>query len=141
MQPGTATIQRIDEIVPLLGSDRGLVRVRIGDFYSVVEGGRYSEGDLVVFIASHCVLPDILVETLGATGKLSGKAGHTVKTRELNGCLSHGILYPVDNDRDQPFIVIPTEDGVGCYFPVDEGLDVTEALGIEPSSHLISPRN
>jgi hypothetical protein len=136
MRPGTATIQRIDEITPLLDSDRGLVRVRIGDFYSVVEGGQYSEGDLVVFIASHCVLPDILIETLGATGKLSGKTSHTVKTRELHGIRSHGILYPVDNDRDQPFITLPTEDGVGCYFPVHEGLDVTEAFGIEPSSHL-----
>lgn len=138
MQPGTATIQRIDEIVPLSGSDRHLMRVRVGDFYSVVEDNVYAPGDLVVWIAPHSVLPDGLIRDMGAAGKLSGKSGRTVKTRELCGCVSQGVLYPVDNDINQPFITTPSDDGVGHYYPVYEGLDVTEALGIQPSSHLIS---
>ena len=138
MQPGTAIVRRIDEIVPLSGSDRHLMRVRVGDFCSVVEDNIYAPGDLVVWIAPHSVLPDGLIRDMGAAGKLSGKSGRTVKTRELCGCISQGVLYPVDNDPQQPFIILPTEDGIGCYHPVHEGMDVTEALGITPSSHLIT---
>ena len=135
MLPGTATVVQIDDIMPIPGSDR-LEIARVEDWYSVVETNRFVPGQLAVFIAEHCVLPPELITVMGATGKLSGKQGNTVKTRNVYGCVSHGILYPVDSGDGHPFINLPTDDGIGAYYPVRIDMDVTAVLGIQPSSHL-----
>lgn len=138
MLPGTATVVQIDDITPIPGSDK-LELARVGDWYSVIETHRFVPGQLAVFIAEHSVLPQDLIAVMGAAGKLSGKQGNTVKKRELCGCVSHGVLYPVDSGDGHPFIVLPTDDGIGAYFPVRLDMDVTAALGIQPSSHLNHP--
>jgi hypothetical protein len=136
MKAGTATVARVDTVLDILGSDH-LQVARLGDYYSVVDKNTVSPGQLAVFITEHCVLPNSLIEAMGATGKLSGKQGKTVRFRELCGYISQGVLYPVDSGDGEPFITIPTDDGVGVYQPVHEGQDVTELLGITPSSHLL----
>lgn len=139
MTPGTAVVARVDDVLNILGSEK-LQVARIGDYYSVVDKNIVSPGQLAVFINEHCVLPDDLIMMLGATGKLSGRQGKTVRCRELCGIVSQGVILPVDSGNGSPFITLPTDDGVGTYQSVYEGQDVTSILGIEPSSHLNSTK-
>jgi len=65
----------------------------VGDFRSVVRKGQYSPGDRAIYLPESAVLPDILIETLGLTGKLAGSAKNRIKAIRLRGCLSQGVLY------------------------------------------------
>lgn len=124
MIPGTATVVRIGDITQIPDGER-VALARIGDMQSVVEQHLFHPTQLAIFISEHSVLPPELIDYIGAAGKLSGHQGRTVKQRTIYGCCSQGILIP-----------IPTKDGIEIVSPVFEGQDVTDALGIQPSSHL-----
>lgn len=142
MNKGTAVVVRIDDVNDIPGKDN-LQLVRIGDYYSVADKNAFHPGQLAVFIFDRCILPKALIEALGATGKLSGKQCDTVRSRDVAGCFSHGILFPVDaittsvgGDHSFPYVAIPSEedeDEIGILHPVYEGMDVTKALGIIPT--------
>jgi len=74
----------------------------------------------------------MLLTTMGLEGKLAGPEKNRVKAVKLRGCLSMGIIYPVDSGEDcgGPFINLPTEDGIGAMLHVIEGQDVASELGI-----------
>jgi len=86
---------RIRSIEPIEGADMIELAV-VGDYRSVVRKGDYKSGQLAVYIPEGAVLPEWLIERMGLTGKLAGKQKNRVKAVRLRGCLSQGLLYPVD---------------------------------------------
>ena len=66
----------------------------IGEYRSVVQKGRYHDGDLVAYIPEASIVPDALIEEMGLTGKLSGSKKNRVKAARFRGVLSQGLCYP-----------------------------------------------
>ena len=87
---------------------------KVDEYFSVIVKGSLRTGDLAVYIPEQALVPDALIEEMGLTGKLSGKAKNRVKAIRLRGQLSQGICY-------RPAI-----------WPAEwtEGTDVAEALSI-----------
>ncbi|MET9669124.1 RNA ligase (ATP) [Streptomyces sp. NPDC006475] len=65
---------------------------QVGLYRAVVAKGAYRSGDIAVYIPEQAVLPAPLIEELGLTGRLAGKASHRVKAVRLRGELSQGIV-------------------------------------------------
>ncbi len=92
---------------------------QVGLYRAVVAKGAYRTGDTAVYIPEQAVLPAALVDELGLTGRLAGKASDRVKAVRLRGELSQGIvcrpgaLAGVDLDR-----------------AAADGTDFAEVLGI-----------
>lgn len=82
------------------------------DAYEAIVGKNdFTNGDLVAYIPEQAIVPNELIEEMGLTGRLAGKAKNRVKAIRLRGIYSEGLCYPA---RD------------GWV----EGQDVTEELGI-----------
>ena len=64
----------------------------VGGYRAVVVKGRYKTGDFAIYIPEQAILPDALIEELGLTGRLAGKAANRVKAIRLRGELSQGIV-------------------------------------------------
>lgn len=124
-------VVKIEAIEPIVNADAIEVAM-VGDYRSVVRKGQYNVGNLAVYIPEAAILPSELIRDMGLEGKLAGTNKNRVKAVKLRGCLSQGLLYPVDSGSDcgGPFINLPTEDGIGTMLPVVEGQDVTQELGI-----------
>ncbi|MEV6398788.1 RNA ligase (ATP) [Streptomyces sp. NPDC051907] len=65
---------------------------QVGLYRAVVAKGAYRSGDVALYIPEQSVLPAELVEELGLTGRLSGKASNRVKAVRLRGELSQGLV-------------------------------------------------
>ncbi|MFF5937532.1 RNA ligase (ATP) [Streptomyces sp. NPDC012508] len=65
---------------------------QVGLYRAVVAKGAYRSGDVAVYIPEQAVLPTALVDELGLTGRLAGKASDRVKAVRLRGELSQGIV-------------------------------------------------
>lgn len=65
---------------------------QVGLYRAVVAKGAYRTGDAAVYIPEQAVLPAELVDELGLTGRLAGKASDRVKAVRLRGELSQGIV-------------------------------------------------
>lgn len=123
-------IVRIRAIEEIPGADLIELAV-VGDYRSVVRKGQYGVGSYAAYIPEASLVPAAVLDVLGLTGKLAGSDHNRVKAAKFRGCLSQGILYPVDKVEDGgAFIVVPTEDGIGAMHPVAEGENVAAALGI-----------
>lgn len=130
-------VVRVDAIEPIEGADRIELAV-VGEFRSIVAKGAYKPGDLAVYLPEDAILPDWLIEKLNLVGKLSGAGKNRIKAIKLRGCLSQGILYPIEVEwtRD-PMAELPSMivrlHGPGDSYEtcVDEGDDVAEFLGIK----------
>lgn len=129
MSTFTVPVVKINAIEPIEGADAIELAV-VGDYRSVVRKGQYRAGDLAVYIPEQAVLPLDLLQALGLEGKLSGSEHNRVKAVKLRGCLSQGLLYPVDSGDGIPFISLPTDDGIGTLYVVQPGDDLAEVLGI-----------
>ncbi|MFG3498359.1 RNA ligase (ATP) [Streptomyces sp. NPDC047928] len=92
---------------------------QVGLYRAVVAKGAYRSGDAAVYIPEQSVLPAALIEELGLTGRLSGKAANRVKAVRLRGELSQGIVC-------RPRAL----DGVDLARAAAEGTDFAEPLGI-----------
>lgn len=111
---------------------------KVGDFQSIVKKGQFNDGDLAVYIPEQAVVPEWLLKEMGMwdeakqKGGLSGSMGNRVKAIKLRGVLSQGLMLQMDqgNESTGPFVVAPTEDGIGAAAYVGEGGDVAEFLGI-----------
>ncbi|MEU7293581.1 RNA ligase (ATP) [Streptomyces exfoliatus] len=92
---------------------------QVGLYRAVVAKGAYRTGDAAVYIPEQAVLPAELVDELGLTGRLAGKASDRVKAVRLRGELSQGIVCRpgalADTDLTRAAAV---------------GTDFAEALGI-----------
>ncbi|MFG2643972.1 RNA ligase (ATP) [Streptomyces sp. NPDC048370] len=65
---------------------------QVGLYRAVVAKGAYRSGDIAVYIPEQAVLPAALVDELGLTGRLAGKASDRVKAVRLRGEVSQGIV-------------------------------------------------
>lgn len=83
----------------------------IGGFRSIVQKGKFKDGDLVAYIPEQSIVPNSILAELGLEGKLSGLGKNRVKAIKLRGELSQGLVYPAKSNWI-------------------EGQDVTEELGI-----------
>ncbi|GAA2809036.1 RNA ligase (ATP) [Streptomyces showdoensis] len=92
---------------------------QIGLYRAVVAKGSYRTGDVALYIPEQAVLPLALVDELGLTGRLAGKASDRVKAVRLRGELSQGLVC-------RPKAL----DGVDLVRAAAEGTDFAEALGI-----------
>ncbi|QGV81440.1 RNA ligase (ATP) [Streptomyces ficellus] len=92
---------------------------QVGLYRAVVAKGAYRTGDAAVYIPEQAVLPQALVEELGLTGRLAGKASDRVKAVRLRGELSQGLVCRPRALAD-----------VDLVRAAAEGTDFAEALGI-----------
>jgi RNA ligase (TIGR02306 family) len=65
---------------------------QVGLYRAVVAKGAYRSGDAAIYIPEQAVLPAGLIEELGLTGRLAGRASDRVKAVRLRGELSQGIV-------------------------------------------------
>ena len=65
---------------------------QVGLYRAVVAKGAYRTGDIALYVPEQAVLPAALIEELGLTGRLAGKAKDRVKAVRLRGELSQGIV-------------------------------------------------
>ncbi|MEU6946463.1 RNA ligase (ATP) [Streptomyces sp. NPDC046316] len=92
---------------------------QVGLYRAVVAKGAYRSGDVAVYIPEQAVLPTALVDELGLTGRLAGKASDRVKAVRLRGELSQGIVCRPKALAD-----------VDLAAAVAEGTDFADLLGI-----------
>lgn len=121
-------VRKIKAIEPIPNADAIELAV-IDDYRSVVRKGDFSEGDLAVYIPEASLVPLPLLQKMGLEGKLSGSEKNRVKAIKLRGCLSQGILYPVEKLEDRHFdgrVTLPGDKNI----LVMEGVDVTDDFGI-----------
>ncbi|MFD5426325.1 RNA ligase (ATP) [Streptomyces sp. NPDC127084] len=101
---------------------------QVGLYRAVVAKGAYRSGDIAVYIPEQAVLPAVLIEELGLTGRLAGRASDRVKAVRLRGELSQGIVCRPRALSDTDLTQAATE-----------GTDFTELLGITKWSPPIPP--
>ncbi|MFE4593408.1 RNA ligase (ATP) [Streptomyces laurentii] len=101
---------------------------QVGLYRAVVAKGTYRSGDIALYIPEQAVLPDALVDELGLTGRLAGKAGNRVKAVRLRGELSQGLVC-------RPRAL----DGVDLRRAAEDGTDFAELLGITKWAPPIPP--
>ncbi|MGW0466152.1 RNA ligase (ATP) [Streptomyces sp. NPDC003027] len=92
---------------------------QVGLYRAVVAKGAYRSGDAALYIPEQAVLPAALVEELGLTGRLAGKASDRVKAVRLRGELSQGLVCRPKALAD-----------VDLARAAAEGTDFAESLGI-----------
>ncbi|MFG3349777.1 RNA ligase (ATP) [Streptomyces sp. NPDC048018] len=101
---------------------------QVGLFRAVVAKGLYRTGDIALYIPEQAVLPTALVDELGLTGRLAGKASDRVKAVRLRGELSQGL------------VCLPKAlDGVDLARAAKDGTDFAELLGITKWAPPIPP--
>ncbi|MFE7776754.1 RNA ligase (ATP) [Streptomyces sp. NPDC057445] len=101
---------------------------QVGLYRAVVAKGAYRSGDIAVYIPEQAVLPTALVDELGLTGRLAGKASDRVKAVRLRGELSQGIVC-------RPKALADTD----LERAAADGTDFAELLGIAKWSPPIPP--
>lgn len=83
-------VRRLNEVLPHPNADR-LDLARVDGYFAVVAKGQFTAGDLVAYIPEAAVLPTVLIEELGLTGKLAGADLNRVHAVRLRGVLSQGV--------------------------------------------------
>jgi RNA ligase (TIGR02306 family) len=122
-----ATIRRIDELNPIEGADAIECAV-VGGWKVVAQKGLYNVGDLAVYFEIDSWIPTELAPFL-SKGKepreFEGVKGERLKTIKLRGQLSQGLLMPISEINKDPSGLML------CTLGLEDGMDVTEALGIK----------
>lgn len=92
---------------------------QVGLYRAVVAKGAFRTGEYALYIPEQAVLPPGLIEELGLTGRLAGKAKNRVKAVRLRGELSQGI------------VCLPAAlAGVELAAAYAEGTDFADRLGV-----------
>lgn len=110
-----ATIRKIDEVRAIPDADK-IVAYRVGGWWVVDAVGKYTAGDLVVYVEPDAWIPHALAPFLSKgqePREYEGIKGERLRTVKLRGVTSQGLLLPID-----------------VTFFRDEGTDVSDALGI-----------
>jgi RNA ligase (TIGR02306 family) len=121
-----ASIQTVNATEPIPNAD-AIEKIRVLGWWVVVKKGEFQPGDKLVYCEIDSLLPEApAFEFLRAncykpaqldfTGNVAVPAGFRIKTVKLRGQVSQGICFPLE--------VLPP----GA--PVDDGADVTDALGV-----------
>lgn len=123
-----ATIRKIAAIEPIEGADA--IEVAVVDGWKVVvKKGEFQLNDLAVYLEIDSWVPTELAPFL-SKGKepreFEGVKGERLRTVKLRGQLSQGLLLSIEVDSGQFTGDVHVVKGE----PVEEGMDVTELLGI-----------
>lgn len=116
-----ASVQRVLEIVPIVGAD-AIEAARINGWQCVVKKGAFAVGDAGVFFEIDAVPPDAPEYRFLWTQKGAEPAEGTrpsnfrIRTRTMRGCLSQGLLLTLAE--------------AGLDAGLADGDDVTERLGV-----------
>ena len=119
MQRKLASVLRVLEIHPIEGADF-VELARINGWQCVVKKGRFRPGDHGVYFEIDAIPPDLpAFRFLWAKDSPDGSrpARYRIRSMKLRGCLSQGLLLPLD------------ELGVPAGSP--DGTDVTAQLGVD----------
>lgn len=122
-----ASIRKIDKIEPIDGADK-IVKATVGGWQLVtaIDNG-FKEGDLVCYFEIDSWIPTNLAPFL-SKGKdpreFNGIKGERLKTIKLRGVTSQGLIMPIPESLDSR----------------EEGLDLTEVLGIQKWEKPINPQ-
>lgn len=112
-------VRKISKVWDHSNADRlSLTSVEGLGFQFVTGKNQFQVGEVVVYFPVDSILPENLIELFGLTGKLSGKEKNRLSTVKLRGEISQGFVAAVD--VLQPLV----------RFPIEEGQDLTEALGV-----------
>jgi RNA ligase (TIGR02306 family) len=109
-----ASIQKILDLQPIEGADR-IERATVLGWHCVVGKGEFKVGELVVYLE----VDSVTLQT--DAFYLLKDSGYRVKTRRFRKQVSQGLCLPLSILYSR----VPGE-----IFPIDEGIDVTELLGI-----------
>lgn len=128
-----ASVRRIEKIEPIEGADK-IVKATVDGWQLVtaIDNG-FRPNDLVVYFEIDSFLP--VEERYEFLRKSSFKSttnlgdGFRLKTIKLRGTLSQGLIMPVEYDDETARFYIVGKDGLA--YPVEEGEDVTELLGVQ----------
>lgn len=113
------TIERIEKVWAHPDADRlDLGSVEGLAFQFCIGKGQYKVGDTVVYIPVDAVLPDALIDRLDLRNMLAGAQRNRVKTVQLRGQISQGLVV-------RPESVLPE----GMPVPAVK-TDITELLGV-----------
>jgi len=131
-----ASLQRIESLRPIPNADRIEVAKVLG-WDCVVGKGYHREGDLVIYCEIDSVLPlDRFPELENCKGR--------IRTMKLRGQISQGYVIPfpvvreiledngwlMENDNGHFCMARSENDGTCEYLNLMEGIDFTDALGI-----------
>ena len=109
------TLEKIAEIRPHPNADRLEVAALHGlAFQFCIRKGDYAVGDAVVYFPVDSLLPAEVVAQLGVGNMLAGSAKNRVKTVQLRGQISQGLVCRPESVLNEP----------------PEGLDLTAKLGV-----------
>jgi len=135
------TKEKLESVLPHPNADRLELGKLVGiDFQFVIPKGKYTAGDTVLYIPVDSLVPEAVLEKVGLLGKLSGPDKNRVRTIQLRGEYSQGIVeYPhvlLGDDWEKveditaalgitkfdpepnvtkDAILLPIPDGVGVY--------------------------
>lgn len=122
-----ATVQKITKLTPIEGADK-IELARVLGWNVVVEKGAFKEGDLCVYCEIDSIMPDdnpIFDFLKDSKGNMK-----RIRTVKLRGQVSQGICFPLSILINVKEIDSNTLESTFIY-PINEGEDVTEYLGIK----------
>lgn len=122
-------VVKIREIEEIQGADAIELAV-VGEYRSVVRKGQFKSGDLVVYIPEASVLPVWLIKQMGLEGRLAGSDSNRVKAVRLRGCLSQGLVYPLNQVNDSSAVLLVGDGIRGAGWDVVLGENVADYLEI-----------
>lgn len=125
-----AKIVKIDELNPIEGADAIECAV-VGGWKVVAQKGLYNVGDLAVYFEIDSWIPIDVAPFLqkgDRAHEFEGVAGNRLRTVRLRGQLSQGLLMPL---KEVMAMGSDNDVGFSCEVRIEEGFDMTEALGIK----------
>lgn len=127
-----ATVRKISNVMDIQNADK--IQAYQVDGWVVVDGkGKYSIGDMIVYLEPDSFVPHALAPFLtksGHTPKVyQDVEGQRLKTIKLRGVLSQGLILPLDL-AGSAFAGSKFDEGQEFSEFFFEGSDVTELLGI-----------
>lgn len=126
-----ASIRRIANIQPIEGAD-AIVVATVDGWKVVVKKDEFKVGDLAVYLEIDSWVPHNLAPFLSKgqePREYNGAKGERLRTVKLRGQVSQGLLLSLESVKGPLFFVLP-----------EEGVDVTEQLGIQKWEPEISPQ-
>lgn len=132
-----ASIQQILSIEPIPDADN-IELAKINGWKTVVKKGEFQVGDLGVFYEVNSIPPDIDLYKFLWTTKDNPQgirpAKYRLKTMKLRGCLSQGLMLPLNQ------VLNAHKCSLNAHLGDDlSGMDLTEILGVEKYEKPIQP--
>jgi len=96
MSKFAVTVEKIGQVWKHPNADRlDIASVEGLAFRFCVGKGQYEQGDVVIYIPVDAILPDSLIEKLDIRNYLSGAQKNRVKTAQIRGQISQGLVCPL----------------------------------------------